>query len=469
MKKVKATLLLLLAVFSLASAQNANLVRPAAKMSANEIKAFKQARFQKINNAKQGTKSTPTSTYYIDYSSLADNFTSNTGSYVWQFKSNPASNDTLMTKIGMSLYYSSPASGTPDSIIVFDDFNDVPGSTKYFPYPSSITIDSLFFFNTHVNNSGLKDSIEWDIVGLSGTGVPQLNSVKARGGVSTTTTLSPGGHWLGAGATASLSFGPNYTSTVPVGVTELYFAGASTDTFANLIAYVDDGSGGAAQYSSLPFSFYNLSPFINNLTRNTGIQYSGGTPTELEDWVTVVQVTFTEPLTASFTYSPASPKAKSAVTFTATSNDPTATYSWDFGDGSALGAGANPAHTYQAAGSYTVTMTATSAAGTVNASKVVNVGNALGINGISGQFATGAIYPNPAKAGQELVLPIELSNVNNVATINVTNALGQVVAAYTQTVNNKVTFSTANLNEGIYFYSVMIGGQEVKGKFNIIK
>jgi len=25
------------------------------------------------------------------------------------------------------------------------------------------------------------------------------------------------------------------------------------------------------------------------------------------------------------------------------------------------------------------------------------------------------------------------------------------------------------LNEGIYFYSVMIGGQEVKGKFNIIK
>ena len=141
----------------------------------------------------------------------------------------------------------------------------------------------------------------------------------------------------------------------------------------------------------------------------------------------------------------------------------------DFGDGSALGSGANPAHTFQAAGSYTVTMTATSAAGTVNASKVVNVGNATGINGISSQFTTGAIYPNPATAGQELVLPIELSNVNNVATINVTNALGQVVAAYTQTVNNKVTFSTANLNEGIYFYSVMIGGQEVKGKFNIIK
>lgn len=468
MKKVKATLLLLLAVVFLANAQNANLVRPAAKISANEIKALKQARFQKINNAKQGIKSTPISTYYIDYSSLAENFTANTGSYVWEFKSNPAANDTLMTKIGMSLYYSSPASGTPDSIIVFDDFADVPGSTKYFSYPSSITIDSIFFFNTHVNNSGLKDSVEWDIVGLNGTGVPQLNSVKARGGVSTTTTLSPGGHWLGSGASFMLSFAPNYTSTTPVGVTELYYAGASTDTFSQLIAYVDDGAGSAAQFSSLPFSFYNYAPFITNLARNTNIT-AGGNPSELEDWFTIVQVTFQEPLTAGFTFAPAAPKAKASVSFTGTSNDPTATYSWDFGDGSALGSGATPAHTFQAAGSYTVTMTATSAAGTVNASKVVNVGNATGINGISSQFTTGAIYPNPAKAGQELVLPIELSNVNNVATINVTNALGQVVAAYTQTVNNKVTFSTANLNEGIYFYSVMIGGQEVKGKFNIIK
>ena len=469
MKKVKATLLLLLAVVFLANAQNATLVRPAAKMSANELKAFKQARFQKINNAKQGTKSTPTSTYYIDYTALSDNFQPNTKGFLWEFKSNPAANDTLMSKIGMSLYQSSPASGTPDSIIVFDDFNDVPGSTKYFPYPASITIDSIFFFNTHVNNSGLKDSIEWNIVGLSGTGVPQVNTVKARGGISTTTTLSPGGHWLGSGATATLSFGPNYTSTTPVGVTELYYAGASTDTFSQIISFVDDGAGNPTQFSSLPFSFYNYLPNITNLVRNTGLQYSGGTPTELEDWATTVQVTFTEPLSASFSYSPASPKAKSAVNFTSTSNDPTTTYSWDFGDGSATGSGATPVHTYQAAGSYTVAMTATSAAGTVNASKVVNVGNATGINGISSQFATGAIYPNPAKAGQELVLPIELSNVNNIATINVTNALGQVVTAYTQTVNNKVTFSTANLNEGIYFYSVMIGGQEVKGKFNIIK
>jgi hypothetical protein len=104
MKKVKATLLLLLAVVFLANAQNATLVRPAAKMSANELKAFKQARFQKINNAKQGTKSTPTSTYYIDYTALSDNFQPNTKGFLWEFKSNPAANDTLMSKIGMSLY-----------------------------------------------------------------------------------------------------------------------------------------------------------------------------------------------------------------------------------------------------------------------------------------------------------------------------------------------------------------------------
>ena len=39
------------------------------------------------------------------------------------------------------------------------------------------------------------------------------------------------------------------------------------------------------------------------------------------------------------------------------------TYSWNFGDDSPLGTGANPVHEYEAWGTYTVTLTVTDAAG----------------------------------------------------------------------------------------------------------
>ena len=449
MKKVKITLLLLVASIIATYAQIPFKANVEANIKKAELIKLKQNRFKKIDNNHGGSKATPTSTYFIDYSALAANFTANSGAYVWQVKSVPGSTDTLISQLAMSLYYSHPASSNPDSIIVFSDFNDVPGSTKYFSYPASMTIDSIFFFSTHVNKSGLKDSISYNIVGLSATGVPQLNNVLSSGYKTTTTTLSPGGHWLGSNATAVLSFGPGYTTTSKTGIALNYYPASTTDTFSTLIDYVDDGSGNASQFTGLPFSFYNYVPFIPNITRCTNIT-SGSNPSALEDWTTTVQVTFTEPLSASFT-----PHAHASILFTGTSNDPSATYSWDFGDGTALGTGASPSHTYSTGGTYNVVLTVTSGANHVTISKSINVLAAIGINELNNQFFTGKLYPNPSKSGAELVLPINLNSTSNIASIKVFNTLGQTIAESTQTVANKVTFNTTGFKSGVYFYSLL--------------
>ncbi|TMI57568.1 PKD domain-containing protein [Candidatus Bathyarchaeota archaeon] len=90
-------------------------------------------------------------------------------------------------------------------------------------------------------------------------------------------------------------------------------------------------------------------------------------------------VSSTAPLSASFTYAPASPSVGSQVTFTATSSGGTQPYSfsWAFGDGS-TGTGATATHAYATAGSYTVVLTVKDSASpqqTVTSQQTVTVTN----------------------------------------------------------------------------------------------
>lgn len=74
--------------------------------------------------------------------------------------------------------------------------------------------------------------------------------------------------------------------------------------------------------------------------------------------------------TAAFTATPSSGLAPLTVQFDAsgsTDRDGTiSAYSWNFGDGSAAGSGATPTHTFQAVGSYNVTLTVTDNGGATN-------------------------------------------------------------------------------------------------------
>ena len=75
---------------------------------------------------------------------------------------------------------------------------------------------------------------------------------------------------------------------------------------------------------------------------------------------------------ASFTFSPSAPKAGETVTFTDTSANGPTSWSWSFGDGGTSSA-KSPTHVFATAGAFTVSLTATNAAGPGTASKVVTV------------------------------------------------------------------------------------------------
>jgi len=114
---------------------------------------------------------------------------------------------------------------------------------------------------------------------------------------------------------------------------------------------------------------------------------------------------------------------------------PIAGYAWDFGDGTA-GSGVQPTHTYAAAGTYTVALTVTDAAGATNRiTHPVTVGSSTGIAfrgaaGFAGNTTAPAVtVPSTMRAGDALVLFATL----NVTTTSVAGPSG--VGGWTAVVN----------------------------------
>ncbi len=86
----------------------------------------------------------------------------------------------------------------------------------------------------------------------------------------------------------------------------------------------------------------------------------------------VVQAATGPAPTAAFRLSPTGPIIGTMVHFFDESTGAPTSWAWDFCDGSAANV-ANPSHSYAAAGTYTVTLSATNAGGTNSASKTVTV------------------------------------------------------------------------------------------------
>jgi hypothetical protein len=130
------------------------------------------------------------------------------------------------------------------------------------------------------------------------------------------------------------------------------------------------------------------------------------------------------------------------------------TYSWDFGDGSALSTDMNPTHLYAVTGTYTVCLTATGECGpNTTCDNNVFVSDHIGIGENSASNVVN-IYPNPASS--DLTIAVEGVEGNSL-NIEISNVAGQVVL--TRQLNDfngsaKENVDINGLKEGVYFVKI---------------
>jgi PKD repeat protein len=170
---------------------------------------------------------------------------------------------------------------------------------------------------------------------------------------------------------------------------------------------------------------------------------------------------------ANFTVSPSSGTAPLAVAFSDTSSNGPTSWAWDFGDG-ATTTTQNPSHTYSAAGTYTVKLTATNAAGsnTVSKAGVVTVTGQVstGISIVGSQSAfsdsavTGVSVPAPSGIAAGDVLVASITSDRNAS-------MTTVPAGWTPMVNGLSINSSAGAGARIYAYYHVVGAAE-SGSYN---
>ncbi len=149
------------------------------------------------------------------------------------------------------------------------------------------------------------------------------------------------------------------------------------------------------------------------------------------------------------------------VSFNAGASLGATTYSWDFGDGSPLGTGVSPQHTYTVNGTYTVTLTITGPCGTQTKTSTVV------IQGISLEEQVAAdgirIYPNPFSTA----FTIDLGNMRaGEVSVKVLSANGALVMQKTdKNSNGKIEITEmSDYPKGVYMLEVSNNNQVIVKK-----
>lgn len=127
----------------------------------------------------------------------------------------------------------------------------------------------------------------------------------------------------------------------------------------------DFGDGGSSTSQNPSHTYSNAGTYSVSLTASNAC----GTDTETKtNYITVTEPSCDAPV-AAFSSNIQSGDAPLNVSFTDNSSNSPTEWSWDFGDGGSSTA-QNPSHTYNSAGTYSVTLTATNSCGSDNETKV---------------------------------------------------------------------------------------------------
>ncbi|WP_304502770.1 S8 family serine peptidase [Cesiribacter sp. SM1] len=144
--------------------------------------------------------------------------------------------------------------------------------------------------------------------------------------------------------------------------------------------------------------------------------------------------------------------AQSPVKFANTSQHLTIRWEWNFGDGN-TSSRQNPEHSYQAPGSYTVSLTATNIFGCTETKEQVVVIEAP--NGLSGSIDRLQVYPNPTNGEVNLQMP---ENLQQNASITVLSASGKQLTQQPVSANT-TQISLEAYPKGMYLIRLVNGRQ----------
>ena len=171
----------------------------------------------------------------------------------------------------------------------------------------------------------------------------------------------------------------NTATTVPV---PIFIASPISGTAPLEVTFTDESTGVPASWS-WTFGDGNTSTlqnptntYVNDGTYTVSLTEENSLGTNTTTMTGYIVVGATTPV-AAFTAAPTSGTAPLTVQFTDQSTGSPTTWEWSFGDGSA-GSAQSPSHTYQTAGTYTVTLTATNSEGssTNSATQTITVDSA---------------------------------------------------------------------------------------------
>ena len=184
------------------------------------------------------------------------------------------------------------------------------------------------------------------------TATGQINLALGTTGTDVVTYTTPG--------PCATSMSTNITITNAPSASFSYTASPYCQTAANPSATFT-GGGTAGTFSSTPgLTFISTASGQVNLAGSNSGTYIvtntiPATPAGCPSVTATSPITINSTVTPDFTIVPDSVSGYMIQIFNPNSNSG-ATYSWDFGDGSALGSGLSPSHTYSSAGNYVVTL-----------------------------------------------------------------------------------------------------------------
>jgi len=262
---------------------------------------------------------------------------------------------------------SSPSQTTTSSRTVTTS-TPPPPSTSFTSSPNNPRVNSVVTFTSTTTGGTSPYSITWTFGdGGSATGAIVTHTFTSAQTFTVTETAtdssSPsqtatGSKMVTVSPPPPLSTGFTFLPATPLVNTPVTFTAVTTSGTSPYTISWNFGDGSTSIGPTVTHTFTTAQSFTVTETAT-----DSSSPTQTATSSHPLTVYTIPPLSAAIRASPSSSQVGQTVSFTASATGGTSPYSYaiSFGDG-AIGTGRSPTHTYSAAGSYTVTLTATDSA-----------------------------------------------------------------------------------------------------------